>query len=143
MTRLKIFTASCLFHILFHFSFAQNSDLRINNPAEKLFSFGLIADPQYADAETAGNRYYRNSLKKLENCISELNMHDLSFTLTLGDLIDRDYSSFDKILPILNKSEAQVYNLLGNHDFEVEEKYKKEVRSHLDNRRGYFDFSFK
>ena len=83
MTRLKIFTASCLFHILFHFSFAQNSDLRINNPAEKLFSFGLIADPQYADAETAGNRYYRNSLKKLENCISELNMHDLSFTLTL------------------------------------------------------------
>ena len=33
---------------------------------EELFSFGVIADVQYADAEKAGKRDYRSSLGKLE-----------------------------------------------------------------------------
>lgn len=108
---------------------------------EELFSFGVIADVQYADAEKAGKRDYRSSLGKLEICIKELNNHKLSFTVTLGDLIDRDYASFDKTLPILDKSIAPVYNVIGNHDFEVEEEFKKEVRGRLSNRKGYFDFT--
>ncbi len=122
-------------------AFSQPNSEPVNRKGEKLFSFGLIADPQYADVETKGNRYYRNSLNKLEDCIHELNSYDLAFTVTLGDLIDRDYSGFDKVLPILEKSKAKVYNVLGNHDFEVEEKYKKKVRLLLDNKKGYFDFN--
>lgn len=123
--------------------FSQPSVLPENHePSKKIFSFGLIADPQYADAETKGNRYYRNSLLKLENCIRELNNHNLSFTITFGDLIDRDYLGFDKILPILNKSKVKVYNVLGNHDFEVDEKFRKDVRSRLNNENGYFDFTY-
>lgn len=138
---MKILTIIGLVFLLFHFSYAQDKKTGITNSGEKLFSFGLIADPQYADAQTRGNRYYRNSLKKLEHCIDELNEHNLEFSVTLGDLIDRDYSGFEKVLPILNNSKAKVYNVLGNHDFEVEGKYKKEVRSRLNNKKGYFDFT--
>lgn len=141
MTSLKTLTAICLIFFLSHSSYAQDKKTGMTDPGEKLFSFGLIADPQYADAETKGNRFYRNSLKKLEHCIDELNKYDLEFTVTLGDLIDRDYSGFDKVLPILYKSNAELHNVLGNHDFEVEEKYKKEVRSRLNNKKGYFDFT--
>lgn len=122
-------------------AYAQGSQNSIDAKTGQLFSFGLIADPQYADAETAGNRHYRNSLKKLKNCVNELNAYDLSFTVTLGDMIDRNYSSFDKILPILNDLKAPVYNAIGNHDFSVEDKFKGEVRRRLKNRKGYFDFS--
>ena len=108
---------------------------------EVLFSFGVIADVQYADAEKAGKRDYRNSLGKLEKCIGEFNNHNLSFTITLGDLIDRDYSSFDKTLPIIDRSIAPVYHVIGNHDFSVEEEFRKEVRGRLNNRKGYFDFT--
>lgn len=59
--------------------------------------FGLIADPQYADAEPSEThpRFYRNSLCKLSKAITELNDHHLEFVVTLGDLVDRDWASFE------------------------------------------------
>jgi hypothetical protein len=126
--------------LLFQLAYSQHSDSSVNGTSEKLFSFGLIADVQYADVEKAGRRDYRNSLNKLEKCVSEFNKLNLSFTVTLGDLIDRDYASFDKTLPILGKSKAPVHNVIGNHDFEVEEKFKGEIRGRLKNKNGYFDF---
>ncbi|MGQ7870926.1 metallophosphoesterase [Sunxiuqinia sp. sy24] len=120
--------------------FSQAIKSEDQKQSEKLFSFGLIADPQYADAEAAGSRHYRHSLKKMESCVSELNRYDLSFSVTLGDMIDHDYTSFDNILPILEKSKAPVYKVIGNHDFDVEEKYKTKVRSRLNNKKGYFAY---
>ena len=120
---------------------AQSSERSVDTNTGLLFSFGLIADPQYADADMRMNRYYRNSLEKIENCVNELNTHDLAFVVTLGDMIDRDYSSYDKILPILKNSKSVVYNVLGNHDFSVDDKYKAEVRRRMGNERGYFVFS--
>ena len=125
----------------FQITYAQTSEKSEEANTGKLFSFGLIADPQFADAETKGNRYYSKSLEKLEKSIDELNTHNLSFIVTLGDMIDRDYSSFDKILPILNNSKTVVYNVIGNHDFAVSDKYKDEVRQRLKNNKGYFVFS--
>ena len=108
---------------------------------EKLFSFGLIADPQYVDAETAGNRFYRNSLEKLEKCVIELNNQDLKFSVVLGDIIDRDYKSYDKILPIIDKLKTPVHKIIGNHDFSVEEEFKRKIRKKLNNKKGYYDFT--
>ncbi len=109
-------------------------------PGEKIFSFGVVADIQYADAEKAGKRDYRGSLQKLDTCIHIFNKHELSFTITLGDMIDRDYNSFDKPLAILKKLQFPVYNVPGNHDFSMEDRFKRKVKKQLNNKKGYFDF---
>jgi predicted phosphodiesterase len=124
----------------FHMAYPQDSGKIPENKDNKLFAFGIIADVQYADAEKAGKRDYRNSLNKLEKCIAEFNKYDLAFTISLGDLIDRDFTSFDKPQAILNKSKAPVYNVIGNHEFSVEEKYKRDIRKRLNNHKGYFKF---
>ncbi|RIJ46460.1 hypothetical protein D1614_18790 [Maribellus luteus] len=121
-------------------SFAQTYAKEAQNN-EKLFSFGLIADPQYVDKETRGNRYYRNSLNKLETCVQELNQMDLAMTVCLGDLIDCNYSSYDSILPILHSLQSSTHKVLGNHDFDVEDAYIKNVRARLKNKKGYYSFN--
>ncbi len=141
MKAVKLLIALLYAGLLFQNAFSQGSDHQLHPNGEKLFSFGIIADPQYADAETSGSRYYRNSLSKLNECVDELNNQELSFTIQLGDLIDHDYSSFDSILPILNKLNEPVYNVIGNHDFSVDEKFRKKVRGRLNNDRGYFSYS--
>lgn len=124
--------------LLFVYSQSVNKDR--SDEEKKLFSFGLIADVQYADAEKAGNRDYRNSLNKLGNCIEEFNRHNLSFVVNLGDLIDHDYASFDKPLEIIKGLKVPVYHVRGNHDFSVEEEFKGNVRKRLNNKNGYFSF---
>ena len=64
--------------------------------AKALLKFGVVADPQYADIATRGSRFYRNSLKKLGDAIEHFNKkEDLSFVVTLGDTIDKNFKSFD------------------------------------------------
>ena len=53
-----------------------------------LFSFGVLADVQYADHENTGARHYREALGQLKECVSELNKQELAFTIQLGDIID-------------------------------------------------------
>ena len=77
--------------------------------------FGMIADAQYVDAEARGSRFYRNSLSKLEACVDDLNTQDLDFVIHLGDFIDRDFQSFDAILPIYEKLRAPSYHHHGNY----------------------------
>ncbi|EIC85281.1 metallophosphoesterase [Serratia sp. M24T3] len=83
--------------------------------------FGLIADPQYADAEPSAThpRFYRNSLCKLSKAITELNDHRLEFVVTLGDLVDRDWASFDAILPVYDALRHPHAVVIGNHDAQV------------------------
>jgi hypothetical protein len=106
-----------------------------------IFSFGLMADVQYADADTWGKRDYRGSLKRLETAIALLNEHDLAFTIHAGDLIDRNYGSFDLPLRIFNRSRARVHYVIGNHEFSVADSLKGSVRRRLNNERGYYAFT--
>lgn len=126
--------------LLFICSAIQLAYSQEGNPAKKIYSFGVIADIQYADAEKKGARDYRNSLSKLEKCVNEFNRHDLAFVINLGDMIDHDYISFDKPLAILGNLKTQLYNVTGNHDFEVDDQFKSQVRKRLGNKNGYFDF---
>ncbi|TCU19253.1 metallophosphoesterase [Rhizobium sullae] len=86
-----------------------------------LFRFGIIADPQYAAIapNVAMDRYYANSLAKLAEAIEVFNGEELSFVMTLGDLIDGIWESFDNILPVYEKLRHENLFLLGNHDFAV------------------------
>lgn len=101
-------------------------------------TFGVIADPQYADAKTKGTRFYKNSLTKLTNAISELNKHPLQFTVTLGDVIDRDLKSFDAILPIYKTAKSPQTFILGNHDFDVADEDKSKVLPKLGLEKSYY-----
>ena len=128
------------FYTAFQVSFSQEASQSNPDTLKNIFSIGVVADIQYADVDKAGNRDYRNSLPKLDTCINIFNRNELSFMVSLGDMIDRDYVSYDKPLKILAKSKAPVYNVIGNHDFSVDDKFKRKVRKRLANRKGYFAF---
>jgi len=106
-----------------------------------VFSFGLIADVQYANVEPAGTRFYRESLEKLKACVEDLNTHDLDFVIQVGDLIDRDFASFDDLLPIYKKLNAPRYHVLGNHDYAVSENRLTDVPKRLGLKRRHYDFA--
>ena len=131
----------CLFFSFLQSTISQEINQMGANPAKKSYSFGIVTDIQYADADKKGNRDYRNSVIKLEKSVEELNGHDLAFVVTLGDMIDHDYVSFDQPLKLLGKLKAPLYNVMGNHDFEVDGKSKDQIRKRLKNKNGYFGFT--
>ncbi|MDF1862333.1 MAG: metallophosphoesterase [Verrucomicrobiales bacterium] len=103
-----------------------------------VFSFGLMADCQYVDAETRGTRFYRESPRKLAEAIGELNQKDLAFTFHVGDFIDREFESFAKLDPIAATLRSTLYHALGNHDYEVADEDKEKVPGRLGLERNYY-----
>jgi len=118
----------------------QNSRTFSDTP---LFSFGMIADIQYCNCDYEGSRHYRQSLKKLNDCVHDLNGKNLAFVVNLGDLIDRDFSSYDTVLNILDHLSFPVYHALGNHDFSVTDQEKAAVTEKLGLSESYYDFEIK
>ncbi|MDF1741743.1 MAG: metallophosphoesterase [Verrucomicrobiales bacterium] len=106
-----------------------------------LFAVGLIADAQYVDADPGGIRHYRNSIKKLGSAVKSINEAEVDFSIHLGDLIDRDFASFDAILEPLNELKSPVVQIPGNHDFSVPDHKKPEVFGKLGMTKPYHSFS--
>lgn len=100
--------------------------------------FGVIADPQYANVNPKGSRYYRNSLAKLDAAIADLNTKSLAFVATVGDLIDREFESFSKVMPIYAKLRHEHYPVCGNHDFEVADEDKSKVLAAMGLEKPYY-----
>jgi hypothetical protein len=98
---------------------------------------GLVADAQYADADPTLNRYYRDSIARLRVAVDHFNGLPLDFCVHVGDLIDRDWSSFDAILQPLGSSRHRFHQLLGNHDFDVDDVFKSRVAERLGMERRY------
>lgn len=107
-----------------------------------LLRFGLIADPQYAPIEpnTRLNRHYAQSLEKLEAAIAQFNGEALDFVVTLGDVIDRDWENFDRVLPLYETLRHTHHILPGNHDFAVAADRLAEVHARLGMAAPYHDF---
>ncbi|CAL8306571.1 unnamed protein product [Boreogadus saida] len=97
-----------------------------------LFTFGVIADIQYADIDDGFNytrtkrRYYRSSLQLLMNARESWSRSAVkpSFILQLGDIIDgfnKQHDSSDQALDTvmreLSTCPAQVHHVWGNHEF--------------------------
>ena len=84
---------------------------------------------QYCDCEpsTAMNRYYRRAADKLADALATLASYDLRFILDLGDLIDRDFQSFDAILKVYEAAQVPVHRILGNHDYTVNVTHLDEI----------------
>eukprot|EP00210_Caulerpa_lentillifera_P004410 g4207.t1 len=86
-----------------------------------VFSFGVIADVQYADknSRSSGSRpestmYYRKGVAKLINAVNVWieKKDELSFVLNLGDIIDGNETE-------VNKSGLSIYHVIGNHCLRV------------------------
>ncbi|MCL6295542.1 metallophosphoesterase [Jejuia spongiicola] len=104
------------------------------------FEIGIIADCQYCNCETQGKRFYKQSPDKFKSAIKELNTKNLDYTIHLGDFIDRNFESFDTVLPIWNRLKSKKYHVLGNHDFSVQDSLKPLVASKMGLKNRYYSF---
>jgi len=113
-------------------------DVRAKSSDNPALSFGVIADPQYADQAARGTRYYRQSIQKLKNAMERLNQDSLDFVVTLGDVIDKNFASFDTMMPLYDTLKAPSRFVLGNHDFSVADEKKKDVMAAMKMPRSYY-----
>jgi len=72
--------------------------------------------------------------------VDALNNKDLSYTIHLGDFIDRDFNSYDTLVPIWGKLRSKKYHVLGNHDFSVADSSKSKVFNALNIKDRYYSF---
>jgi len=102
--------------ILFQTSYSQT---------EPILKIGLIADPQYANKPTAGSRYYKESCWKLKEALVTFNQSNVDFVQNLGDIIDKEWESYDSIIPVYQHLSPGIenYHLLGNHDFAIDSSH--------------------
>jgi len=114
----------------------------VQSEQKPLFTFGVIADIQFCDCEPAGTRYYRSSLIKLREAISYFKSDSLDFIVDLGDMIDKDYASYNPVKSILDSSGMKVWHTTGNHDYSVEPKLKKRIPQLQENKDGYYSFNY-
>ncbi len=123
----------------------NRKDLQItrqNILQKPFFSFGIIADIQYADIDPAGSRFYRNSIDKLRDAVSTLKSDSVDFLINLGDMIDKDFASFKPVMKIIDSSGIKTYNIAGNHDYSIDSSYKKKIPFMSDPEGRYYSFSY-
>jgi manganese-dependent ADP-ribose/CDP-alcohol diphosphatase len=107
-----------------------------------LFSFGLIADVQYCDCDPAGTRFYRSSPAKLREAINSFKEDSAAFIINVGDLIEKDIDSYQKVLNIIDSSGIKTWHCTGNHDFSVESRFKKQIPVLHPLKKGYYSFNY-
>jgi manganese-dependent ADP-ribose/CDP-alcohol diphosphatase len=107
---------------------------------ETSFKIGVISDCQYCDCNVKWDRYYKKAPQRLEEAITVLNKDSITYTIHLGDFIDKNFESLDRILPLWGKLESPSYHVLGNHDFEVKDSLKEEVIKKLNLKKRYYSF---
>lgn len=125
--------------------------------SKELFSFGVIADVQYADVDDGKDflgirrRYYRHSLQHLQNAIQYWNGMEAqpAFVLQLGDIIDgfnaqhkMSEQALEMVMKEFKKLRTQVHHIWGNHelynfnrdyltDSELNTKYLQDLTLHV------------
>jgi manganese-dependent ADP-ribose/CDP-alcohol diphosphatase len=103
-----------------------------------VFSFGVMADVQYADQDTLGPRAYRASVDKLQECTAALARERLAFVIQLGDLVDGGLNNLERILPLWERVPGPRYHVLGNHDFVAP---RDTLLARMKMPRAYYDFT--
>ena len=120
----------------------RESEIIAKKESRPILKVGLVADPQYADRPSTGIRLYRESLWKLDEAIDTFNSSGVDVVQTLGDVIDRDWDSFDSILPIYQKinSDIENYHVLGNHEFAMDPVYFEDLLERLSMPSYYYSY---
>ncbi len=116
--------------------------LTASTPIERpLFSIGAIADAQYADAPDEGQRLYRRTPGKLAAAVADFNRQRLAFVVHLGDFIDRDWASYDAVLPVAHRLRHPWHFVLGNHEFAIDDAHKAQIVAKLGMPARYYSFA--
>ena len=91
---------------------------------EPLARFGLLADPQYADAESVCNRNYREGKNLIKGTLELFNQEErLDFVCNLGDIVDgRLKGELEEVLEVFKLSKFPVKHAIGNHDMRLQSK---------------------
>ena len=123
------------------------------NRRSKTVRFGIVTDCHYADVDTIGTRYYRQSLEKLGECVEEMNGQKVDFLVELGDFKDQDsppieqktLSYLQTIESVFHKFDGPTYHVLGNHD--VDSISKTQFLANIKNTgidpcKSYYSFDF-
>jgi manganese-dependent ADP-ribose/CDP-alcohol diphosphatase len=86
---------------------------------------GLLADIQFGDLADRGSCRFRSSLERLEEAVQGLNRAGCDLVLQLGDLVEghgdseggrlRTREDLERVLAVLERLEAPVEHLVGNH----------------------------
>ncbi|MDZ7360034.1 MAG: metallophosphoesterase [candidate division KSB1 bacterium] len=85
-------------------------------------SFGIVADVHYADKDMRINRYYREALTKLHECVTTFNHTRPAFAVMLGDFIDKapdratELQYLQTIRQVFSQYAGDKHFVLGNHD---------------------------
>lgn len=103
-----------------------------------LFSFGVLADLQYADKDTANRRDYRGSMAKLDAAAKWFASERLEFVVQLGDLVDGGVDNLDRMLAAWNRLAPPKRHVIGNHDGEID---RAVLLRRLGLKRAYYDFA--
>ena len=93
--------------------------------------FGMVTDIHYADIDAdakplgvVGQRFYRESLRKLREAVSVFNTRGLDFAIELGDLKDNTHgregtlAHLETIEDCFSRFKGPRYHVAGNHDFD-------------------------
>lgn len=100
--------------------------LMAKNAQKPKIRFGMLSDVHYADREPAGERFYRQSLAKVQEAIDRMNQEKLDFAIELGDFKDQDavpnesntLRYLTEIETVFQKFNGPTYHVLGNHDMD-------------------------
>ncbi len=116
--------------------------------------FGIVTDCHYANTDTAGTRFYRESFNKLIECVKLMNAEKVDFLIELGDFKDQGRPpDEDKTLvylrtieKVLQDFDGPTYHVLGNHD--MDSISKEQFLSIVENTgiasgRSYYSFDVK
>jgi predicted phosphodiesterase len=101
-------------------------DLLAKSSEKPVVRFGMLSDVHYADREPAGERFYRQSLSKVKECIDRMNQEKLDFAIELGDFKDQDavpnetktLKYLSDIESVFSQFDGPTYHVLGNHDMD-------------------------
>ena len=83
--------------------------------------FGLVTDVHYADADTQGTRYYRDSRAKLAAAVEEFQRRKVAMVVELGDLVnvgpskEAELGYLKTICKVLEPLGVPKHFVLGNH----------------------------
>jgi len=115
--------------------------------------FGIVTDCHYADADTLGTRFYRESLDKLTECVALMNAERIDFLIELGDVKDENrppveqktLSYLQAIEKVFQGFDGPTYHVLGNHDMDSISKIqflRRVENTNIKSGRSYYSFDF-
>jgi alkaline phosphatase len=115
--------------------------------------FGIFTDTHYADTDTVGSRFYRDSLDKLTECVELLNAHRVDFLIGIGDFKDQDYPAVEQktlsylraVEKIFQQFNGPTYHVVGNHDVDSISKTQFLTRvknTGIEPDHSYYSFDF-